>query len=80
MLIDMIPSINSLIVTGLLIIAIFFIFIKNIKSVIKLNYYQLLMLLSIITIAIGIHGLLHSSTEVNYNFNPYKYLTSKSKG
>ena len=70
----MIPSINSLIVTGLLIMVIFIIFIKNFKSIIKLNYYQLLVLLSIITIAIGIHGLLHSSAEINYNFNPFRII------
>ncbi len=38
-----------------------------------LNYYQKLMLLSTITIAIGIHGLIHLGVEDQYNFNPYNW-------
>ena len=30
-------------------------------------------LLSTITIAIGIHGLIHLGTEIHYNFNPYNW-------
>jgi len=31
------------------------------------------MLLSTVTIAIGIHGLIHLGVEGQYNFNPYNW-------
>ena len=39
-----------------------------------LNYYQKIMLLSTLTIAIGIHGLIHLGVEGQYNFNPYNWI------
>jgi hypothetical protein len=67
------PSLNSLFFTGILLLFIFIIFIKNLKKINNLNYYQKIMLLSTITIAIGIHGLIHLGVEVQYNFNPYRW-------
>ena len=67
------PSLNSLFITGILLLWIFIVFINNYKSIIKLNYYQKIILLSTITIAIGIHGLIHLGTEIHYNFNPYNW-------
>jgi hypothetical protein len=67
------PSLNSLFFTGFLLLFIFILFIKNLRQIKNLNYYQKIMLLSAITIAIGIHGLIHLGVEVNYNFNPYYY-------
>ena len=67
------PSLNSLFFTGILLLFIFILFIKNFRQIKNLNYYQKIMLLSAITIAIGIHGLIHLGAEVHYNFNPYYY-------
>jgi hypothetical protein len=67
------PSLNSLFFTGILLLFIFIIFIKNFKRINNLNYYQKIMLLSTITIAIGIHGLIHLGVEAQYNFNPYRW-------
>jgi hypothetical protein len=67
------PSLNSLFITGLLLLCILIVFIKNFKLIRNLNYYQKIMLLSIITIAIGIHGLIHLGAEMQYNFNPYNW-------
>jgi len=67
------PSLNSLFFTGILLLFVFIIFIKNIKKINNLYYYQKLMLLSTITIAIGIHGLIHLGVESQYNFNPYRW-------
>jgi hypothetical protein len=67
------PSLNSLFFTGILLLFIFIIFIKNLKKINNLNYYQKIMLLSTITIAIGIHGLIHLGVEAQYNFNPYRW-------
>ncbi len=67
------PSINSLFFTGLLLLAIFVIFIRNFNKIYNLNYYEQLILLSSLTIAIGMHGMVHLGAETNYGFNPYKW-------
>ena len=67
------PSLNSLFFTGILLLFIFIIFINNFKRINNLNYYQKIMLLSTVTIAIGIHGLIHLGVEAQYNFNPYRW-------
>jgi len=67
------PSLNSLFVTGFLLLFIAFIFIKNYNKIYNLNFYQKLILLSTIAIAIGIHGLIHLGVEQYYNFNPYNW-------
>lgn len=68
------PSLNSLFFTGMFLLAIFIVFIMNFNKIIKLNYYQKIILLSTITIAIGIHGLIHLGVEKEYNFNPYRWI------
>jgi hypothetical protein len=67
------PSLNSLFFTGFFILWIFVLFIINFRQILKLNYYQKIILLSTITIAIGVHGLIHLGAESVYNFNPYKW-------
>ena len=67
------PSLNSLFFTGFLILFIFIIFITNYKQFNKLDYYCKITILSLITIAIGVHGLIHLGTEAVYGFNPYKW-------
>jgi len=67
------PSLNSLFFTGILILSIFIIFFMNFTKIIKLDFYKKLILLSIMTIAIGIHGLIHLGMEVYYGFNPYQW-------
>jgi hypothetical protein len=67
------PSLNSLFLTGILILYILVIFLMNFTEIMKLGLYQKLTIISLITIAIGIHGLIHLGVEVNYDFNPYKW-------
>ena len=67
------PSVNSLFVTGFLLLAIFITVFNNYKRIMNLNYYQKIMLLSTLTIAIGIHGLIHLGVEHEYNLNPYNW-------
>ncbi len=68
----MAPSMNGLILTGFLMLIIIIIFAKNYSQFLKLNYYQQLTLLSLLSLAIGIHSMLHLGAEVFYGFNPYK--------
>ena len=67
------PSLNSLFITGFIILLIFILFIINYKKIIKLDYYRQIILLCLIAIVLGVHGLIHHSVEINYNFNPYNY-------
>lgn len=69
-----VPSLNSLFLTGFLILSIFIIFFMNFNKIMTLGFYQKITLLSIITIAIGVHGLIHLGLEVNYGFNPYRWI------
>ncbi len=69
-----VPSINSLFITGLLVFFILIIFITNFTQIMKLQYYQKLILFSAIASAFGIHGLIHLGVEKEYNFNPYLYM------
>jgi len=68
------PSLNALFVTGLILLAIIILIVKNYSSIMSLNYYQKIMLLSSLTIAVGSHGLMHLGVEKQYNFNPYIWL------
>jgi len=38
-----------------------------------LDFYRKTMILSLITIAIGVHGIIHLGLEMNYGFNPYRW-------
>jgi hypothetical protein len=71
------PSVNSLFFTGILLLLIFVTFLSNFKKIIALPYYQKIMLLSAITVAIGVHGLIHLGVEVNYNINPYNWFYNR---
>lgn len=68
------PSINSLFLTGIILLIVFYIFITNITSFYKLNFYNKLYILSLICLTIGIHGILHLGVETKYNFNPYNFI------
>ena len=72
----MAPSMNGLLFTGLLLLIIVVIFANNYSQFLKLNYYQQIALLSLLSLAIGVHSLLHLGSEVFYGFNPYKYISS----
>jgi hypothetical protein len=68
------PSLNALFVTGLIILSIIILLVKNYSSIMSLNYYQKVILLSSLSIAVATHGLVHLGVETRYNFNPYNWL------
>jgi hypothetical protein len=70
----MIPSFGALFITGLLMLSIVVIFFRNYDKFMKVNFITKIMVLGIITIAIGVHGLIHLGLETAYNFNPYNYV------
>lgn len=67
------PSFFALFVTGILILFITIIFVVNFKQILRLNYYQKITLLSLVTLAVGIHGLIHLGLETIYGFNPLNF-------
>lgn len=67
------PSLNSLFVTGFLILVILIIFLRNYNQFNRLDHYHKITILCLISIAIGIHGLIHLGVEREYGFNPYKW-------
>ena len=68
------PSLNSLFVTGLLLLFILFIFISNYKQFMRFDFYRKITILSLLVIAIGVHGLVHLGLESIYGFNPYRWI------
>lgn len=69
------PSFNSLFVTGILLLFISLLCILHFTQIMKLDYYRKIVLLSLVTVAVGIHGLIHLGLEVNYHFNPYHWIS-----
>jgi hypothetical protein len=67
------PSMNSLLVTGILIMIVTILFFFNIKQILNENYYKKLILFSTLSVAFGMHGLIHLGVEKQYGFNPYTW-------
>lgn len=68
------PSLMSLFATGIVILIIITILLSNYNNFLQLNYITKIKLLTLLCIAIGIHGLIHLGVEVIYNYNPLKML------
>jgi hypothetical protein len=68
------PSLNSLFVTGLILLFIIILLVKNYSAIMRLNYYQKIILLTSLSIAVATHGLMHLGVEKQYNFNPYNWI------
>ena len=66
------PSFLSLIATGILLLTIIIIAIPNYNNFLQLDYITKIQLLTLLCIAIGIHGLIHLGFEQFYNYNPIK--------
>ena len=65
------PSFFALFFTGIISLFIVIIFIFNFYKICKLKYYPKIILLSIISLVLGIHGLIHLGLESVYGFNPF---------
>ena len=74
----MVPSFYALAVTGFLLLIIFITIIKNINTIKQQTKTSLITILALITIALGIHGLLHLGLEYVYNYNPINTIKSIS--
>jgi disulfide bond formation protein DsbB len=70
------PSFYATAITGISIIIILFLYINNLLNPNNLNFLIFITLLSIL---IGIHGLLHLGLEIKYNFNPIDLIQNIKK-
>lgn len=68
------PSLNSLVITGFLLLYIFYLLVTHFKQFVSLDFYRKINILSLFVIAVGIHGLIHLGVEDSYGFNPYKWI------
>lgn len=59
------PSFYSLAITGILILLITILVIRNFKQILNLDFYKQISMLAVIAIAVGNHGLLHALFEPN---------------
>ena len=62
------PSFYSLSITGILILLVFIKIIFNWSQFEQLSMYDYLVVLLLLTVALGIHGLIHLGLEVNYKW------------
>lgn len=69
-----VPSFYALAFTGFLLLIIFITIVKNFTQIKNQTPTSLITLLALITIALGIHGLLHLGLEYVYNYNPLNTL------
>ncbi len=68
------PSLNSLFVTGFLLLYIFYLLVTHFKQFVNLDFYKKVSLLALLVGAVGGHGLIHIGVEYSYDFNPYKWV------
>ncbi len=68
------PSFNSLLITGIFLLSILFIFTIHFQQFKRIDFYHKIVVLCLITITIGVHGLIHLGAEYVYGFNPYKWI------
>ena len=68
------PSFTALFVTGLILLFIVILLVKHYDSIMRLSYYNKIMLLTSLSIAVGSHGLMDLGVEKQYGFNPYTWI------
>lgn len=64
------PSFYAHVINGLLLLYIIYFLLKNRNELKHRNSYELLVILLLLSITIGIHGLSHLGLERSYDFNP----------
>lgn len=68
------PSLNSLFITGFLLLYIFYLLVTQFKQFVNLDFYKKVSLLALLVGAVGVHRLIHIGVEDSYDFNPYKWI------
>jgi hypothetical protein len=72
------PSLYAHMLNGLLLLVSVIVIYKNYKKIIKLDYYKLLILILLISLVVGVHGLSHLGLEYIYGLSPINMFRSYS--
>lgn len=64
------PSVYAHIINGLLLFVSVIVIYKNYRKIITLDYYKFLILILLISLVVGVHGLSHLGLEYIYGINP----------
>jgi hypothetical protein len=64
------PSFYAHIINGLLMIVAFILIYQNYTSLTTTSPYRKVMLVLVLALVIGIHGISHHALEATYGFNP----------
>jgi hypothetical protein len=64
------PSFYALAITGIISLVLVLLFVNNFKLIKNLPIDKLILVVSLVGMVIGIHGLLHLGMEAVYNYNP----------
>lgn len=64
------PSFYALAITGIISLVLALLFVNNFKLIKNLPIDKLILVVSLVGMVIGIHGLLHLGMEAVYNYNP----------
>lgn len=67
------PSFYSHIISSLFLFIAFILIYMNYSKIIRLEPYKLIILLILLSLSIGIHGLSHLGLEKNYGYNPMSF-------
>ena len=70
----MYPSIMAHILTGILLFIAFAVIVYNFSTIRALRVYRVLIILLLLTVATGIHGLSHGLLEKQYDYVPLREL------
>jgi len=73
-----IPSIYAHILNGIFVFTAVFFVIWNISNFQKIDNYKKLLILFLLSISIGIHGISHIGLEATYHYNPMHYNQMRS--
>ena len=73
------PSFHSHILTGIALIAVIIILLAH-REKLRLSLFQTVLLILVIGILAGVHGLSHQGLERDYGYNPLEMLQSVNLG
>jgi len=69
-----VPSVMTHMLNGGLLLVAAVLAVINYRVIVRLPVLQMITLVLILSIAVGVHGLLHSRLESVYGYNPLKFL------
>ena len=73
------PSFVALALSGILLLVIIGYMVVYVRQLTQLSHYHSLTLLSFLSLAVGVHGLLHLGAESVYGFNPYLWMWTRKQ-